>query len=40
MMVLDACHAANRCVSDTTSWDPKRALAMSLYGDPFIRKDA
>jgi hypothetical protein len=40
MMVLDACHAANRYVSDTTSWDPKRSLAMSLYGDPFIRMDA
>lgn len=39
MMALDACHAANRYVSDITSWDAKRALAMSLYGDPFIRKD-
>ena len=38
-VALDACHAANRYVSDKTSWDPKRALAMSLYGDPFIRKD-
>lgn len=37
---LDACHAANRHVSEATSWDPKRALAMSLYGDPFIRKNA
>lgn len=40
MMALDACHAANCCVSDKTSWDSKRALAMLLYGDPFIRKDA
>ncbi len=40
MVVMDACHVANRYVSDKTSWDPKRALAMSLYGDPFIRKDA
>lgn len=39
MVVLDACHVANRHVSDKTSWDPKRALAMSLYGDPFICKD-
>ena len=39
-MALDACHAANRHVADVTSWDPKRALAMSLYGDPFIRQDS
>jgi hypothetical protein len=38
-MALDACHAANRHVANVTSWDPKRALAMSLYGDPFIRQD-
>lgn len=38
-MVLDACHAANLHVARLTSWDPKRALAMAVYGDPFIRHD-
>ncbi|MGO8371123.1 hypothetical protein ACC808_22105 [Rhizobium ruizarguesonis] len=38
-MALDACHSANLHVARLTSWDPKRALAMSVYGDPFIRHD-
>jgi hypothetical protein len=37
MIVLDACHEANKRVATTSSYDPKRSLAMSLYGDPFVR---
>jgi hypothetical protein len=36
-MLLDAFHAGNLAVAKATSWDPKRTLAMTLYGDPFIR---
>lgn len=35
--VLDACHEANKHVATMSSYDPKRSLAMSVYGDPFIR---
>lgn len=36
-ILLDAYHAGNLSVAKSTSWDPKRTLAMTLYGDPFIR---
>ena len=38
-VLLDAFHAANLAVAKNSSWDPKRTLAMSLYGDPFLKVD-
>jgi tetratricopeptide (TPR) repeat protein len=38
-VLLDAFHAANLAVAKSSSWDPKRTLAMSLYGDPFLKVD-
>ncbi len=35
--VLDACHEANKRVATSSSYDPKRSLAMSVYGDPFVK---
>lgn len=36
-ILLDAYHKANLEVAKSSSWDPKRTLAMTLYGDPFVR---
>ncbi|MDF8359005.1 hypothetical protein [Ensifer adhaerens] len=36
-LLLDAYHAANLSVAKSSSWDPKRTLAMTLYGDPFVK---
>ncbi|WKL56688.1 hypothetical protein Q1W73_13565 [Asticcacaulis sp. ZE23SCel15] len=36
-LLIDAYHKGNMAVANSTSWDAKRALAMTLYGDPFIR---
>jgi hypothetical protein len=36
--VIDAYAAANKAVSDATSSDLPRSLAMSLYGNPFVAR--
>lgn len=36
--VIDAYAAANKAVSDATSCDLPRSLAMSLYGNPFVAR--
>ncbi|APG48494.1 hypothetical protein [Phaeobacter porticola] len=36
-LLIDAYHAGNLSIANNTSWDPKRTLAMTLYGDPYLR---
>ncbi|HEX8320459.1 hypothetical protein [Longimicrobium sp.] len=36
--VIDACFAANTAARAEFGWNPKRCLAMTVYGDPLVAK--
>lgn len=36
--IIDACHSGNGAVAAATSHDVARSLAMTLYGNPFIKR--
>lgn len=38
MDVLDSCFAANKAIAERTSFDLKRSIAMTVYGDPLVKK--